>query len=349
MIEMAKPEGNREQYDLGIDTVSRTIKEKGHNRVLLQFPEGLKSLAVRVKDAIEESTDADIIIYADTCYGACDLPHIRDMGIDLIVQFGHSEMGNVNCGIPVMFVEAHSTVDVIPVVERALPELGKTVGLITTAQHVHELDRVKKYLEERGVKTFIGHGSKRVPNEGQVLGCNLSSATAISQEVDCYLYIGSGNFHPIGVAMATDKPVICADPYVNEVRNVADLKDRLLRQRHGAITQAGKATHFGILVGTKPGQERLDLAFKMKQLTRKHGKNASVLLLNEFGPMKLKSFSFEAYVSTACPRIALDDHSMYDVPILTPLEFRIVLGETRWERRRYHCYLSSQVAIGRPE
>jgi 2-(3-amino-3-carboxypropyl)histidine synthase len=238
-----------------------------------------------------------------------------------------------------MFVEAHSTVDVIPVIEKALPQLGKTVGLVTTAQHAHELDRVKTFLEEKGVNAFVGRGSKRVPNAGQVLGCNLSSATSISQDVDCFLYIGSGNFHPIGVAMATDKAVICADPNVNEVRDVAELKDRMLRQRHGAITQAGEADSFGILVGTKPGQERLDVAFKMKQLAKKHGKEASVLLLNEFGPIKLKPFAFEAYVSTACPRIALDDYSMYPVPILTPLEFRIVLGETSWEDYRYDEFL----------
>ncbi len=339
MMKMAEPEEDREQYDLGIDAVTKAIKEKSIKRLMLQFPEGLKSRAAQVKDTIEAATDAEVIIYADTCYGACDLPHIQDMGIDLIVQFGHSEMHDVGCGVPVMFVEAHSTVDVIPVVERAIPRLGKTVGLITTAQHVHELDKVKKYLEEKGVKVFVGKGSKRVPNVGQVLGCNLSSATSIYQDVDCFLYIGSGNFHPIGVAMATDKPVICADPYVNEVRDVAELKDRMLRQRHGAITQAGEADSFGILVGTKPGQERLDLAFKMKQLAQKHGKKASVLLLNEFGPMKLKPFSFEAYVSTACPRIALDDYSMYPVPILTPLEFRIVLGESSWEDYRYDEFL----------
>lgn len=338
-MNMAEPDEDREHFDLRIDYISSTIKENNAKRVLLQFPEGLKNRAVQVKDMIEAATDADVIIYADTCYGACDLPHIQDMGIDFIVQFGHSEMQDVGCGVPVMFVEAHSTVDVTPVIEKALPRLGKTIGLITTAQHVHELDKVEKYLEGKGVKASVGKGSKRVPNVGQVLGCNLSSATSISQDVDCFLYIGSGNFHPIGVAMATDKPVICADPYVNEVTDVADLKDRMLRQRHGAITQAGEADTFGILVGTKPGQERLNLAFKMKQLAQKHGKKASVLLLNEFGPMKLKPFAFEAYVSTACPRIALDDYSMYPVPILTPLEFRIVLGETSWEDYRYDEFL----------
>jgi len=336
---MAEPDGEREDYDLRLDDVVMAIRERACKRVLLQFPEGLKGKALQARNTIEEATDAEVIIYADTCYGACDLPHVQDMGIDLIVQFGHSEMGDANCGVPVMFIEAHSTVDVLLAVDKALPRLGKSVGLITTAQHVHELEKVKEFLGEKGVKAKIGQGTKRVPNKGQVLGCNLSSAISIANDVDCFLYIGSGNFHPIGVAMATEKPVICADPFINEVRDVEELKNRLLRQRHGAITQAQDADSFGILVGTKPGQQRLGLALNLKELAQKNSKKTAILLLNEFGPMKLKSFSFKAYVSTACPRIALDDYAMYDVPILTPLEFRIVLGESRWEDYRYDEFL----------
>ena len=332
-------EQESEPHDISIEAVVKSLKERGCKRVLMQFPEGLKRRAVQVKDAIAEAVDTQVIIHADTCYGACDLPFVQHMGIELIIQFGHSEMGDVTCGVPVLFVEVHSTMDVIPVVEKALPRLGKTVGLITTAQHVHELEGIKRYLGGRGVKALIGKGSKRVPNRGQVLGCNLSSATSVSPDVDCFLYIGSGNFHPMGVAMATDKPVICADPYVDEVWDVAELKERLLRQRHGAIARAGEAGSFGILVGTKPGQRRLVLASKLEELGKKHEKDVAILLLNEFGPMKLKSFTFDAYVSTACPRIALDDYNMYPVPVLTPLEFRIVLGEAAWDDYRFDEFL----------
>ena len=46
---------------------------------------------------------------------------------------------------------------------------------------------------------------------------------------------------------------------------------------------------------------------------------------------KLRSLGFDAYVSTACPRIAVDDVAMYDKPLLTPQELEIVLGVRKWE------------------
>jgi len=181
----------------------------------------------------------------------------------------------------------------------------------------------------------IGRGSGRTAHDGQVLGCNLSSATSISDAVECYLYIGSGNFHAMGVAMTTKKPVIIADPYQNKVRETEELKDRLMRQRHGAIAKAKKAKSFGILVGTKPGQTRMKLAFDLKDLVEKRGMKAYILIMNEFTPLKLKTFKMDAYVSTACPRIAIDDYLMYHVPILTPQELRIVLEEEKWEDYKF--------------
>jgi len=34
---------------------------------------------------------------------------------------------------------------------------------------------------------------------------------SIANEVDSYLYIGSGNFHSLGLALAIDKPVVAAE------------------------------------------------------------------------------------------------------------------------------------------
>lgn len=323
-------------YDLELEEVCKTIKEKEYRTILLQFPEGLKKLATEAKELLEKRTNTDVIIYADPCYGACDLPlHLNDLGIDLLVQFGHAEIPNLKFPVPTMFIEAHSNLDVMPVVKKAVDHLKSNVGMITTAQHIHKLEEVKNYLEEKGFKVVVGRGLGRIAHDGQVLGCNLSSATSISEEVECYIYIGSGNFHAVGVAMTTKKPVIIADPYQNEVREIEELKDRLIRQRHGAIAKAKKGKSFGILVGTKPGQTRMKLAFDLKHLVEKRGMKAYILVMNEFSPLKLKAFKIDAYISTACPRIAIDDYLMYQVPILTPQELRIVLEEEKWEDYKF--------------
>ena len=85
-------------------------------------------------------------------------------------------------------------------------------------------------------------------------------------EVDLFLYVGSGNFHPLGLILIAKKPVVAVDPYDNSVKfdELNDLKDTILRQRYGAIARSKDAKVFGILVGTKVGQQRMNLAKKIK-------------------------------------------------------------------------------------
>ena len=237
--------------------------------------------------------------------------------------------------VPVMFIEAHSNIEVLPVVKKALGHLKGKVGIITTVQHIHRLKEVENFLSGKGIAVLIGKGTGRIAHHGQVLGCNLTSATSISSDVDSFLFIGSGNFHAIGVAQTTGKPVIIADPYLCEIRDVEELKDRLKRQRFGAVTSAESAGSFGIILGTKPGQMRMELANDLKKLIEEHEKSAYILVMNHINPINLKSFKIDAYVSCACPRIAIDDFMMYDSPLLTPIELRIALGDMQWEDYRF--------------
>ena len=320
------------EYDLELDRVCKIINERQVKNVILQFPEGLKAIATKVKDYLENNTKSNIIISGDLCFGACDLPSFDSLlGGDLLIQFGHAEMPNLKSDIPILYVPAYSKQAVISIVSSATKHLGKNVGLITTIQHVHKLNEVKEFLQKNGFNVKIGEGTGRIAHPGTVLGCNLSCATSIATLVDCFLFVGSGNFHAIGIALSTNKPVIIADPIQNEVRETQEMKDRLLRQRHGAIISASTAKSFGIIVSSKPGQTRMNTAQNLKMLAEKHKKKAYIIILNEITPEKLKGFNLAAIISCACPRIAIDDFLTYPVPILTPQEFKIVLNERKWE------------------
>jgi 2-(3-amino-3-carboxypropyl)histidine synthase len=48
--------------------------------------------------------------------------------------------------------------------------------------------------------------------------------------------------------------------------------------------------------------------------------------INEVTPWTLYQFPAEAYVNTACPRIAIDDIRLFKAPMLTPIEFEMILG-----------------------
>lgn len=80
------------EYDLELDKVVKEIKKKKAKLVLLQFPDGLKPYATSVVDFLEEKTNAEFLIWLESCYGACDTPNLGNVKVDLFVQFGHNEM-----------------------------------------------------------------------------------------------------------------------------------------------------------------------------------------------------------------------------------------------------------------
>jgi 2-(3-amino-3-carboxypropyl)histidine synthase len=79
-------------YDLELDRVVSTIKAKNAKMVCVQLPDGLKPKAGDITNHIRENTDAQVIIWAGSCYGACDIPlGLESVGVDLLVQWGHAQ------------------------------------------------------------------------------------------------------------------------------------------------------------------------------------------------------------------------------------------------------------------
>jgi len=317
-------------YEFKLPEVLEKIKEMSAKVVGIQFPEGLKIHASEIAEKIESETDTMVIISGDPCYGACDVSDTHMEGlVDLIVHFGHVEFP-VDYRVPVLFIEAYSKIDVMKVVRESLKELEnyQKIGLVTTIQHLNVLSDIKKFLVEnnREVITKEGSGTR----EGQVLGCNFSAIKDI--DADAFLYVGSGNFHSLGIKLFTEKPVIIADPYMNEVRNIDEFTDRILRIRFAKITRAKEAKKFGIIVSSKKGQFRFDLAKKLKNLINKKGNKAFIIMVDNISPdLLLPYLKLDAFVVTACPRVAIDDANMYKKPLLTPKELEIVLGIRKWE------------------
>ena len=314
-----------EQFDLDLERVLKTVKDKSCKTVGLQFPEGLKRKALKISREIEEKTGTKVVISGNPCFGACDIDTVLSGKVDVLFHFGHAKMGEHE---NVIFIEARSNIDVVPAVKKALHLLkAEKIGLITTVQHVHKLDDACKVLRENGKECVIGKGDMRTAYPGQVLGCNFRAA-----QIDCdeFLYIGSGMFHPLGVAIATGKKVIAADPYLDQAVEV--VPEKSLRKRGGYIAKATEAKVFGIIVSTKSGQNRMGLAMKLKELAQKHAKEAFIISMDLVTPEQLLAFKADAYVNTACPRITIDEAERFHVPVLTPQEFETVLGEREWDK-----------------
>ena len=320
-------------FDFEEERIKQEITKLNAKRVLLQLPEGLKPEAPRLVKIIEK-TGALPIVSADPCYGACDIAtsEAESLNVDLIVHFGHAKMVKHE-QVPTVYVEARATVTVDEAVEKSLPLLSKwsRVGLATTVQHVQTLVQAGEILVRAGKTVVVGDAGHMIYS-GQVTGCDYSNVKSIADEVEAFLFIGGGRFHALGIALSTSKPTVIADPYDNRAYSIDDEAQKILKQRWACIEEAEHAKTFGIIVGLKPGQKRLDVALRVKETAEKKGKVAFLLALKEVLPEALMEFpTVDAYVNTACPRISLDAPSKFLKPVLTVNEFMVVSGESSWE------------------
>jgi len=281
---------------------------------LLQIPDGLKRKALKIADEL-----GDVLIDCESCYGACDLAinEAKALGCDKIIHFGHSKL--IETDISVEYKELRETIDLTPLLKK-INIKEKRIGLVSTLQFIDSLDDVKNFLEKNGKIIRIGKGRNYA---GQILGCDLSVAKEIEKDVEAFLYIGSGNFHPLGLALKTEKPVYFLNVEKNKMEDLKELKEKFLRQRYAAIALAKDAKSFGILVSVKPGQMNLELAKEMKKKLEDKGKKVYILVFNEIKPEKLEGLNLDCYINTACSRIAIDNRTEFKKPILNPDEIEI--------------------------
>ncbi len=77
---------------------------------------------------------------------------------------------------------------------------------------------------------------------------------------------GPGQFHPLGVQLATGARVVALDPYCRTVEVVS--ADRFLRRRFALIEVAKRAENFGIILTLKSGQQRRQLAERLAMMRK---------------------------------------------------------------------------------
>ena len=311
--------------------------------VVVQLPEGLKLAAPKLIRALETELDITIIMVADPCFGACDLitNKVEQFNTDAIVQFGHAEIPD--CGqeqIPVKYIELRSRIEPTNTIKSGkLVEFvktkfdpGSTIGLLANVQYIDHLQPFKLILEENGFKVMVGIGDNRIKYPGQVLGCNFSSAKSIQDNVTGFLIIADGKFHPLGVGLATAKDVFAYDPINDAIADISTIKDELLRQRSGAIARAKACTNFGIILSTKPGQNRLRYAKEIRSKLKENAMKGTLIAMENVSPMAIDYLNYDAFINTACPRLAIDDYLQYKKPILTPIELEILIGARSWDQ-----------------
>jgi len=303
------------------DIIARIDKKKA-KVVGLQCPDGLVRFSQDIKDLLENKRDISVLLSGNSAFGSCDIDLDLLKRVDLLFHLGHTSMFDLN-GVEYISVKIKLEEDILDdLLKKSLSYINTDkISLVSTSQHIDYLNYVQDFYEKEGIKCSINEGDSRVKDRGVVLGCNFSAAKGSGEEV---IFLGSGIFHPIGIKIATKKRVIRIDPLMRDIEEIN--VEKLLKQRYGLISKAIGFKSVGIIISSKIGQNRSNLALKLYKETLSKGYKAYLMYMNLIRPESIE-LKVDILVNTACPRIAIDDYASFKIPILTPVEFNMILKE----------------------
>jgi 2-(3-amino-3-carboxypropyl)histidine synthase len=307
------------------------LKKRKPKKILVQLPEGIKTKAVDLQKKITK-LGIEVIFSGETAWGGCCIAvdEAKKFDCDLIVHFGHAQF--IRSDFPILYIEMKDILNLEPILKKSLTNLKKykTIGLSYSVQHMHDAEKIIDFYKKNGHEVSINTRKGFVAYPGHIIGCEYSGLKDIQNKVDAFVIIGN-RFHSIGAALAVNKPVFLVDVYNDEVSDMEDFKEKLIRQRAVSIDKLKQAKSVGIIVEMKMGQ-RFGSPKDLIKKFEKNEKEAILISMNEISVDKIANFyNIDAFVELACPRIAVDDFKKYPKPILTYKEALVALGEKSWE------------------
>ncbi|MCX8158224.1 MAG: diphthamide biosynthesis enzyme Dph2 [Candidatus Diapherotrites archaeon] len=324
------------KLEIKIEEIYPQIENLKEKEFIIQIPEGLK---IRTLDIINNLKsrfpDREFYILVDPCYGACDLAinSADALGIKTILHFGHRkilEKKNV-LYVPVEYKISEDELERVAndIYKEIKKQNLEKILLVASSPYISYIDEIAKKIKEKEINVMIPEGSERARERGLILGCNYEVIKNISN-IDSILLISDAEFHAIGLSLSTNKKIIYYDMIENKIIDLEKKRELFLRKRFAQIALAKEAKIFGILISTKIGQKRKDLAIQIKKELFKRNRETIMLVADYILPEYLEGIKVDCFINTACPRIAFESER-WKKPIINPNELEIVLDIRKWE------------------
>ncbi|UCG04338.1 MAG: diphthamide biosynthesis enzyme Dph2 [Candidatus Heimdallarchaeota archaeon] len=323
-------------YELEIDKIKEMILKKQYKRILLQMPQGMLDTPLQEVVEILTPLGSQIIVEGDPSYGVCDLAINKAIQFecDLLIHFGHNEFGfhqRIHSkSLDILLIPSYVNFEISSyflLLSEKLAELGwNKVGLVATIQHLRNLKELKTHLDSIGINCFV-------QKEGQILGCNINTIRGFPNQVDGIISLHAGYFHTYGLLLSTPIPILQLDPFTGEIKQFSAIeREKLIRKRNHIITQARTANVWGIIGSSKLGQHHPYTVSRIEKILQDHNKSKILLIAENINLENLENFTWvDAWVDSACPRLAIDDHIYSSKPIVTFKEFLYLFEKVTWE------------------
>jgi diphthamide biosynthesis enzyme Dph1/Dph2-like protein len=214
--------------------------------------------------------------------------------------------------VKVMFVESkRKNIDKIEINGSILKDMGKEVILAYSIQYINIAKELKKQLEQKGLKVmqFI-----------QVLGCTQIKQMK-NKELPIIL-IGSGKFHALNLALQNEN-VYIYNIDNGKLENVNKEHEKELKglseKKKNNINRFLNSNNIGIIVSTKPGQQKMKDAEELREkIIKKYPeKRVFLFISNNVNINELENFQIDVWINTSCPGLINDSNKILNIEDMT--------------------------------
>jgi len=321
-------------YIVDMEWLMGELEASGSVNILIQSPPGLRDVARRISNVLSDR-GFKTVLSSSRCWGGCDIAYkeAETLGVDTIIHIGHTAFMRRD-RIRTIYLECRyedprPVEDLLPALLRELTGFRR-VGLAASIQWIGHIPLIVRRLEEAGIKAVTSKPSMFSQYMGQVLGCDYSSLMTLKDDVEVFLVVGS-IFHGLGAALLSDRRTVAVDPFSQTVKDLAMMREQMLRQRFAWINAFSKCRRVGVVGSVKPGQARFGLASMLQRTLRSNGVDADIISADEVDTDLLEEYGFDGFVNTACPRLSIEDQARFTKPLLLPMETLVALGLVEWD------------------
>lgn len=179
-----------------------------------------------------------------------------------------------------------------------LNKLPKNLAIAYSIQYKETAEKIIKYFSKDKKHTIY--------NIGQVLGCSKPKLFLDkNKKIQAVLLIGNGRFHAISLSLSLSNKIPIYILEQNKLSLISKQEtEKLEKMKKSAYLKFLNADKVGIFISTKPGQQKIKKAIKIKSSSKFKNKNSYLFIGNEFSLSEIENFpKIQSWINTACPRL----------------------------------------------
>ena len=318
----------------------KKIVIEGSEPFIYSLPDVISSLRHRYQNLLKNHT---IIINKDPRFGACDLDlesySLLHSNVDVVIHLGHNPFPNTFTSIrklpfKVYFIPLIERVELdegfIKLIEKAISQFRDyNVNIVYSIQYRVVAEKIASYLSKKGFIVDLPKISG-LP-KGQILGCMIP--IMFNNEKDSvFIVVSSGIFHALGIGLYTGKKVVKVDPFNMRI----DDMERVIKKYRALIAwnlfRAEKYKKYAVVVVKDSHQPMIGGLKYITKLLNIHGKDYIIYSVYRVSEDFINNLPRDQLpIIAGCPRIAIDDITRFNRPVINLEQLQILLGIRSFE------------------